>query len=79
MTLKFAFADDEKEKVISGTKLIAIGTKGLSDVITAGNTYIAINGAENGIVPFRPYVTILSDSGKEFSCHLSRFKIKEQQ
>jgi len=76
MTLKFA--DEEKEKVISGTELIAIGTSGYND-LTAGNTYIAINGAEEGIFETRPFVTVVGNRGINLSCHLSRFKIKEQQ
>lgn len=72
------FADEEKNKVVAGTKLIAIGTRGYPD-LTEQKSYIAINGAEEGIFETRPFVTVVGDKGINLSCHLSRFIIKKEQ
>ena len=58
--------------ITPGTEIIARGTRDLC-YLTAGSTYIAINGKEDGIFSDRPFVTIKADDGKRHCCHLSRF------
>ena len=53
-------------------KIIAVGTRGLTN-LTNGREYTALNGIEPGILPSRPYVTVVDDEGKVYSCHASRF------
>ena len=69
------FADAQRHKVIEGTELIAVGTRGLTN-LTLNKVYIALYGAEPGIFPNSPYVSVIDDAGKQYSCHLSRFKLK---
>jgi len=56
----------------AGEAIIATGVRGLRH-LTTGKTYYAINGTEGGIFESSPYVTVINDVGKEYSCHQSRF------
>lgn len=69
-------AADQRDKVIAGTELIAMGTRGLTALVK-GKTYKSLYGAEEGIFPSCPFVTVIGEHGRKYSCHLSRFKIKE--
>lgn len=53
--------------------IVAIGTRDIGNYLTYGKGYIALNGLEKGIFLNRPYVTIILDNGKPFTCHASRF------
>jgi len=56
-----------------GDEIICEGSRGLSN-LTSGKAYKALHGKEDGIFENRPFVTVIDDDGKEYSCHLSRFK-----
>lgn len=58
-------------------RLIATGDRGVTGYITNGKEYFAINGLEEGIFEDRPFVTIICNTGKLWSCHASRFRIIE--
>ncbi len=53
-------------------KIIAQGVRGIRD-LTHGKQYTALYGIEEGIFACRPFVTVIDDVGKEYSCHASRF------
>jgi len=69
------FADDHVSKVLPGTLLVAVGVGDCP--LTKGKVYNAIYGAEEGIFETRPFVTVICDTGDAYSCHLSRFTLKE--
>jgi hypothetical protein len=69
-------ADDEKERVLEGTELLAVGVSDIRE-LTEGKLYKALYGWEKGIYKDRPYVSIIGDNGKQYSCHLSRFRIPQ--
>lgn len=54
-------------------KVIAIGTESTNGNLTKFKEYKAIRGLEAGIFANRPFVTVLGEYGKPFSCHASRF------
>lgn len=56
------------------TKVKAVGTRGLTN-LTYGKEYELLHGIEPGMVPTRPFVTVIDDNGKEFHCHASRFML----
>lgn len=60
------------DTVKPGSEIVARGVRDL-DYLTAGKTYVAINGKEDGIFANRPFVTVDADDGKRHSCHLDRF------
>lgn len=60
-------------------RLKAIGVRDISDKLTTGKEYEALFGIEEGIFLDRPYVTVIGDNGKQYSCHASRFKIIEEK
>ena len=65
-----------------GTKLIAVGTRGANN-LTYGNTYEVLEYLP-AFWPSESYqapacVTILGDSGKPNTWHLSRFKLSETE
>lgn len=55
-------------------EMIAIGTRGIEHLITKDKKYICLYGNEKGIFPDRPYVSLISNEGKQVSMHASRFK-----
>ena len=57
-------------------QLKATGVRGLFN-LTEGKIYTSLKGIEEGIFIDRPFVSLIDDNGKPFSCHASRFKIKE--
>ena len=69
-------ADNEKKRVLVGTELLAVGVDDIS-TLTEGKLYKSLYGWEEGIFETRPYVSIIDDSGKQYSCHLSRFIIPQ--
>lgn len=58
-------------------KLLAIGVRGLFN-LTKNKEYITLRGIEPGIFENSPFVSIIDDNGKGFSCHLGRFEIIEE-
>lgn len=60
-----------------GADIVALGTVGISDKLTLGKVYQAIYGLEAGIFADRPFVTVICNTGKHFSCHASRFRLPE--
>lgn len=62
------------QRIIQPNELItAYGTRGMRN-LTAGKEYVCINGTEAGLFPGRPYVSVIDDDGKLYSCHQSRFE-----
>ena len=55
-------------------EMIAIGTRGIEHLITKDKKYTCLYGNEKRIFPDRPYVSIISNEGKQVSMHASRFK-----
>lgn len=54
--------------------LKAIGVRNY-DGLTLNKEYKTLNGIEDGILPDKPFVTIINDYGKEHSCHFQRFEV----
>lgn len=54
-------------------KVIAIGTEATNGNLTKFKEYKAIHGLEAGIFADRPYITVMGEYGKPFSCHALRF------
>lgn len=54
-------------------KVIAIGTETTNGNLTKFKEYKAIRGLEKGIFENRPFITVIGEYGKPFSCHASRF------
>ena len=54
--------------------MIAVGTRGIEHLITKDKKYTCLYGNEKGIFPDRPYVSLISNEGKQISIHASRFK-----
>lgn len=55
-------------------EMIAIGTRGIEHLITKDKKYTCLYGNEKGMFPGRPYVSLISNEGKQVSMHASRFK-----
>lgn len=53
--------------------ITAQGIRGVEDHLTQDKIYTALHGLEEGIFSNRPFVTVIDDNGKTFSCHASRF------
>jgi hypothetical protein len=58
-------------------KIKAIGVRGIKE-LTENKVYEALYGIEEGIFPDRPFVTVINDYNREFSCHLCRFEIIDE-
>lgn len=43
--------------------------------LLCGNVYVALGGKEEGILSYRPYVTVLDERGEAVQCHASRFEL----
>lgn len=54
-------------------EIVAIGTEGTNNNLTKFKEYKAIHGLEEGMFKNRPFITVMGDYGKPFSCHASRF------
>ena len=72
--MKEVTVDEEKHKVHKNTKLLAIGVSDIRE-LTEGKVYEALYGWEEGIFENRPFVSVIDDTGKQYSCHLVRFRI----
>jgi len=59
-------------------KLKCIGARTTDGRLTDGKVYTALYGIEPGIFQSRPFVTVIEDTGKTSSWHLSRFEIVEE-
>ena len=56
-----------------GEMITAHGVHGLTN-LTTGKQYECLHGTEPGIFESRPFVTVIDDNGKKYSCHQSRFE-----
>ena len=54
--------------------MIAVGTRDVEHLITKDKKYTCLYGNEKGIFTDRPYVSLISNEGKQVSMHASRFK-----
>lgn len=57
--------------------LKAVGTRDILN-LTKDKLYTSLKGKEEGIFENSPYVTIIDDYNKRFSCHFNRFEIIEE-
>ncbi len=57
-----------------GEEIICIGARTADGRLVNGNRYKAIKGLEEGIFAYQPYVTVIDEYGKSFSCHAARFR-----
>lgn len=57
--------------------LRAVGVRNY-DGLTLNKEYKTLNGIEDGILPDKPFVTIINDYGKEHSCHFQRFEVVKE-
>ena len=55
--------------------LKAIGTMSAGRHLTKNKIYISTSNKIEGIFEDRPFVSLIDDFGKPFSCHLCRFEI----
>lgn len=56
-----------------GEPLVAVGTRTSDGHLVYGKIYCALKGLEAGIFPDRPFITVIGEDGKTFSCHAIRF------
>ena len=54
--------------------LKAVGTRDILN-LTKDKLYTSLKGKEEGIFENSPFVTIIDDYNKRFSCHFNRFEI----
>lgn len=57
----------------AGETIRCVGNRNCESFLTKGKDYICLYGTEPGIVPDKPYVTVIGDGGKKISAHASRF------
>lgn len=53
--------------------LKAVGVRDIYHHLTANKIYTTLYGIEEGIFKDRPFVTVIDDNGKKYSCHYDRF------
>lgn len=59
-------------KFVAGQDIVCLGTRG-TPTLTRGKIYHSLFGLERGILPGSPFVTVIDDEGKRYSCHAARF------
>jgi len=65
---EFTITDLEPNEIV-----VAVGTEATNGNLTKFKEYKAIRGLEAGIFADRPYIAVMGEYGKPFSCHASRF------
>lgn len=69
---------NHRDKILSKETqylLKATGTRDLVGRLATNKEYKSLYGIEEGFFQDRPFVTVLDDSNKKLTCHLSRFEI----
>lgn len=62
------------DTLAEGEEIICIGARTADGNLTDGKRYQALYGIEEGIFSTSPYVTVIGDDGRRYSCHASRFR-----
>lgn len=57
----------------AGEEIICIGARELG-LLVEGKRYQTLYGLEPGVFADRPYVTVITENGREGSFHASRFR-----
>jgi len=55
-------------------EIICTASRGFEGALTTGHVYRCMYGTEEGILAYRPFVTVVDDNGHTLSCHASRFR-----